>query len=261
MPTTLIQLKPPLKWVGGKRWLAPTLQSLTQHTPYTRLVEPFVGGMSIALSLNPKAALLNDINLHLINFYNHLQQGLLIDLDMEYSPSCFNKHKARFNSLIHNPNTQEGAELFYYLAVSGFNGLVRFNRKGEFNVPLGKYKSVNYVRDFTPYKSTLANWSFTCQDFSGLDINPGDLIYADPPYDVEFTKYSPKDFKWEDQIRLANWLDQYDGPIVASNQATPRVIELYQSKGFNIKQIEAPRRISCNGDRRPAQEVLMWRNL
>jgi DNA adenine methylase len=254
-------LNPPLKWVGGKRKLVPTLKELIKDTPYKRLVEPFVGGMSIALGLNPKAALLNDINPHLINFYQHLQEGLVIDLPMEYSPECFTKHKRRFNELTKTPYTREGAGLFYFLSRSGFNGLVRFNLKGEYNVPIGKYKSVNYVTDFTHYKEVIANWAFTCQDFSELKVRPGDLLYIDPPYDVEFTKYAPRDFKWQDQVRLADWLEQYPNPMVASNMATKRVIELYKGKGFTIKEVLAPRNISCKGDRTPVKEVLMFRNL
>ena len=63
---------PILKWAGGKRWLLPTLQAIWQ--PYTerKLIEPFVGGMAVVLGLNPKQALLNDANEHLINFYHLL---------------------------------------------------------------------------------------------------------------------------------------------------------------------------------------------
>lgn len=180
---------------------------------------------------------------------------------MEYTPECFTKYRARFNELISAPPTKEGAELFYFLCRSGYNGLVRFNKKGEYNVPLGKYKSVNYIRDFTPYKSALSNWTFTNYDFSHLEIRQGDLLYIDPPYDVQFTKYAPNDFKWDDQVRLADWLGKYPNPMVVSNQGTPRIIKLYSSKGFNIKEIAAPRKISCNGDRTPAQEVLMYKGL
>ncbi len=54
------------------------------------------------------------------------------------------------------------------------------------------------------------------------------LFYADPPYDVEFTRYTQQDFVWADQERLATWLATHPGPVVASNQATPRIIELYR---------------------------------
>lgn len=76
-------LKPPLKWAGGKRWLAPKLQELVQGITYDRLVEPFCGGLAVTLSLQPKRALLNDINPHLINFYQQVKAGLEITIPLE----------------------------------------------------------------------------------------------------------------------------------------------------------------------------------
>ena len=64
-----LSLKPPLKWAGGKRWLAPRVKDIFLSTACGRLVEPFVGGMSVTLHIRPKDALLNDINPHLYNFY------------------------------------------------------------------------------------------------------------------------------------------------------------------------------------------------
>ena len=88
---------------------------------------------------------------------------------------------------------------------TGYNGLCRFNSQGGFNVPFGKYKKINYKKDFLTYKTIFKSWTFSCLDFEQLKINQEDFIYADPPYDVEFTKYSSKDFSFEDQERLANF--------------------------------------------------------
>ncbi len=82
------------------------------------------------------------------------------------------------------------------------------------------------------------------------------MIYADPPYDVEFRQYSAEGFSWEDQERLAVWLTKQNVPAIVSNQATKRIKELYQDLGFQIQELEAPRRISCTGDRTPALEIL-----
>jgi DNA adenine methylase len=81
-------------------------------------------------------------------------------------------------------------------------------------------------------------------------------VYADPPYDVEFTTYSPGGFSWEDQERTAQFLADHDGPVVISNQATPKIIELYEGLGFELSYLPGPRRISCTGDRTAAREVL-----
>jgi DNA adenine methylase len=82
---------------------------------------------------------------------------------------------------------------------------------------------------------------------------PYRMYYADPPYDVQFTKYSQDDFTWDDRIRLTQWLAKHPGKVVLSNQATDRIVDLYEHHGFPIEIVDAPRRISCNGDRRPAK--------
>ncbi|MFB2835424.1 DNA adenine methylase [Floridanema evergladense] len=264
MTATLKQsLNPPLKWAGGKRWLVPILRELLGNRTYNRLVEPFVGGMAIALGLLPEKALLNDINPHLINFYRWLQRGLKIDIPLENDKDCYYQYRDRFNQLVKagQSNTKSAAELFYFLNRSTYNGLVRFNSKGEFNVPFGQYKTINYTTDFTNYIPLLKDWVFSCGDFSMLSLEEGDLIYADPPYDVEFTRYSATDFKWEDQIRLAEWLAISKETVIVSNQATERVINLYTRLGFEIKLLDGPRRIACNGDRKPAKEILAFKGL
>jgi DNA adenine methylase len=254
---------PPLKWAGGKRWLLPSLKPIWQPHRQRRLVEPFCGGLAVALGLQPDQALLNDVNPHLINFYRWLKQGLALEIPLVNDEALFYSHRTRFNELIQNgeSQSQEAAALFYYLNRTCFNGLCRFNQKGGFNVPFGSYKRINYTEDFSAYSEVLAEWEFTCQDFEQLTVAEDDFIYADPPYDVEFRQYSKDGFPWEDQVRLAQWLVKHPGPVVLSNQATERIVELYEDLRFNVKYLEAPRRISCTGDRTPAREVLAIRNI
>lgn len=251
-------LPPPLKWAGGKRWLIGRLAELYSPHRHRRLVEPFVGGMAVALGLKPERALLNDINPHLINFYRWLQRGLRIEIPLENNREAYYRHRKRFNELIHRGEweSKEAAELFYYLNRTGYNGLCRFNQKGEFNVPFGKYKKIPYVRDLTAYKLILSRWTFTWGDFAEVPLDPEDFVYADPPYDVEFTKYAKEGFSWSDQVRLAEWLAHHPGPVVVSNQATKRILDLYRGLGFKVEVLQAPRRIASNGDRRPANEML-----
>lgn len=101
----------------------------------------------------------------------------------------------------------------------------------------------------------LAGRELGCVEFNALDLHPDDSIYADPPYDVEFTAYSPGGLLWAQQERLTRWLAAHPGPVVASNQATPQVLELYSSLGFTIEVLDAPRMIACNGDRAPARDA------
>jgi DNA adenine methylase len=262
-PKKLAAPRPPLKWAGGKRWLIPHLQKYRDAFADRRLVEPFCGGLAVALGLHPERALLNDLNPHLIHFYNWLKRGLQISIPMENDKTAFYEHRKRFNALLHEGSVgdAETASLFYYLNRTGFNGLCRFNQSGKFNVPFGQYDRINYVHDFSAYQSAFENWEFTNLDFEALAVRPHDFIYADPPYDVEFRQYSKEGFGWEEQMRAAKWLATHRGPVILSNQATDRIIDLYTGLGYKVHFLHAPRRISCTGDRTPAREVLATRNL
>jgi len=256
-------INPPLKWAGGKRWLLPHLAPLWQTHRDRRYVEPFCGGLAAALGLRPERALLNDVNPHLVNFYHHLQKGLDVTIEMENNQDGFYRHRYRFNQLIKNGESKgaEAAQLFYYLNRTCFNGLCRFNQSGEFNVPFGTHKVITYATDFSQFQRVFQNWEFANRDIESLELEPEDFVYADPPYDVEFTTYSAGGFSWEDQVRAAERLAAHRGPVVLSNQATTRIVELYEKLGFAITYLAGPRRISCTGDRAAAKEVLALKGL
>ena len=256
-------LKPPLKWAGGKRWLVPHLKPQWRRFRRRRLVEPFCGGLAVALGLDPRRALLNDANPHLVNFYRQLQRGLLIGIPMNNDSELYYRHRAEFNRLAataRGRGSRKAAELFYFLNRTAFNGLCRFNQSGGFNVPFGRYKKIGYTRDFRPYAEPLSRWTFTDGDFESIEVSPNDFIYADPPYDVQFRDYASGGFDWAAQERLATWLARHPGPVVASNQATGRIVELYRSLEFNLDFLDGPRFINSTGDRSPAQEILATRN-
>lgn len=256
-------IRPPLKWAGGKRWLVPRLRPIWQQQEKRRLVEPFCGGLAVALGLLPEEALLNDINFHAVNFYLQLKKGLKADLDMQNDEAAYYQSRQRFNELIlaDLASSREAGALFYYLNRTGYNGLCRFNRQGEFNVPFGRYKAINYTRDFSAYKRIFARWTFRSGDFADVPVEPEDFIYADPPYDVDFRQYAKDGFSWEDQERLAEWLSKHKGPVVLSNQATDRILRLYKKFGFKLIKLQAPRLISCTGDRSKAEEVLATKGI
>jgi len=238
---------------------------MNRWTPHRhrRLVEPFCGGLAVALGLRPRHAHLNDANPHLINFYRWLRRGLNPGLVLKNDEEVYYRYRQRFNQLLSSgdANSAEAAVLFYYLNRTGYNGLCRFNRRGYFNVPFGKYSSIRYKNDFANFRRVLFAWSFSHGDFAEIELRAADFVYADPPYDVQFTQYSRGGFDWDDQIRLAEWLSRHDGPVLLSNQATARIITLYRGLGFELTFFDAPRMISCNGNRNPAREVLAARNL
>ncbi len=252
-------VQPPLKWAGGKRWLIPYIAN--RLPPYQRLVEPFMGAMALTLGLAPKYALVNDINPHLVNFFRQVQNDLTFDLPFGHSEADYYAARDRFNQQINagRVDTPEMANIFYYLNRTGFNGLCRFNGKGFFNVPFGRYSTIHYRTDFKDIAVVLREYQIECKDFTEIDYSVGDFIYIDPPYDTQFTSYSKIRFSWSDQIRTATFFAGLGLPLLASNQATPRIIDLYTNLGFHIETIAAPRRISSSGDRSDALEMLAWK--
>lgn len=268
-------MEPFLKWAGGKRWLIDSakdrqLSLRLLYEPYRnrRLVDMFTGAGSVAFGLSPERAILNDLNPHLINCLRYAQLGMSVSdsgVPMVLDADVFLKNRCRFNVLAKTDTfLQEQAVLFYYLNRTGFNGLCRFNRRGEFNVPFGRYKAVKFVDDFSPYSAAMRGWKITRRDFSQVQTLPGDFIFADPPYDGDgsaFTSYWSQSFDWTEQQRLAYLLARHDGPVVATNKATARILGLYQSLGFETHIIKAPRRISCNGNRTPINEMVATKNL
>src|SRR6267142_2193587 len=258
-----VRVRPPLKWAGGKRWQVPYILPFWEPKRFRRLVEPFCGGLAVALGLSPDVAVLNDINPHLINFYRQLKHGFVSHLEPLNERDYYYARREEFNRLVRagGTETKEAAALFYYLNRTGFNGLCRFNQSGDFNVPFGKYKRINYRRDFLEYKEAFWSWDFTNVHFENIKLHPQDFVYADPPYDVEFRQYSQGGFGWHEQEATARWLASHPGPVILVNQATGRIVDLYVALKYDLVFLNAPRRISCNGDRTPAREVLAIRNL
>lgn len=276
-------LKPILKWAGGKKWLAPRLYSIFFDncggiTKVNRYVDMFAGGLYIPLLLNFERCFISDINRWLINLYEWMRlSDCEITINMKHDGNVYYANRARFNELAKAvngngiayeesffPYVAELAQLFYYLNRTGFNGLCRFNSSGEFNVPFGKYSKINYATqaDFLEYKNQFKNWKFRTASFEIMKLETGDFVYADPPYDDGFTSYSTDGFSWKKQLLLADKLAIHNGPVVASNKATERILELYRRHDFVIELLDAPRHISRDGDgRKPVKEMLAFKNV
>lgn len=256
------ELKPLLKWAGGKSWLISKMREL--YAPYRDRVwvDPFCGSLALPLALRPDRAFLSDINPYLIELYQQIKFSDFKPQEIENTEKEYYETREVFNRLIetNSPDRKTLAQLFYYLNHAGYNGLCRFNQKGEFNVPYGKRKKLSFVSDFTPYREAFFDWWFECSTYRPIVCRKKDsFLYLDPPYDAGFTAYSGNEFGWAQQVELIEWANQWDCPIVISNLATDRIIELYEKAGFEIEIVEAPRSISCNGDRKKVLEVLAKR--
>lgn len=239
-------MRSPLVWTGSKRWQVEHVRALLdgfdlEHVDgwdtllsqllkgQRRLVEPFAGGASISLGLEARVAVLNDANPALANFWRWLQVGHPLQAD----PVSYDQLRADFN--LCQPDGPVQAARFYELNHRCFNGLWRVNAAGRFNVPArpGDHRSIPPL-DAAAYAALMRDWEVTGGDFMDTSVEPGDVIYADPPYDDAFADYASGGFTWADQQRLAGWLAYHPGPVIVANAATRRVQELYASFGFAL---------------------------
>lgn len=257
--------QPFLKWLGGKRSLvAEHIKPVYDRAkPVGKVVEPFCGSLAVSLGLQAEHALLCDTNPYLVNLYQVLAQGHTLAQAYDNSADDYYEARDRFNDLILKgcwQKTKRGriemASLFYYINRHCFNGLIRFNNRGQFNAAYGKYKNVWY-EPLNAYQHQFTGWSFVNDDFECLteSISDSDFVYADPPYDTTFVGYTKEGFSWNDQVRLAEWLSALPCTVVASNSGTARIKTLYQDLGFQVKSIKVARSISCDGNREAATEM------
>lgn len=274
-------LTPALKWAGSKRWLVERMRDLYRPHRHRWFHDLFTGSGAVVLGVRPDRAVMNDGNPHLMNFHRWVRMGLCVDHDIARGKNglvvpllndetTYYAHRDRFNALNEDgeSNSQEAAILFWYLNRTGYNGLCRFNRAGQFNVPFGRYARLDYVRlseSFQRISRSMHTWRLTCRHFSLAPTKPGDFIYADPPYDHDgggFTSYAAGAWQWADQQRLVEFLAKHDGPVVASNAATDRIVDAYLSAGFSVEYVEVRRSISCKADgRKPALEILAMKGV
>lgn len=249
--------KPFVKWVGGKRQIIKSLLPLVPKS-YNKYLEPFVGGGALFFSLQPKKAIINDINSELILSYETIKNNYieLINKLNEYSK----KHSEEFYYVKRNENPKTEINIvakFMYLNKSCYNGLYRVNSKGEFNVPFNKSKKVNIYdqKNIENISSLLNNNDIEILNKDFIEVlnmaNENDFIFCDPPYDTDtnqFTSYSKKSFGKNEQLILANKLKELNSKNVKwilTNHDTDYIKDLY--KEFNIKIIKVNRSINSNG--------------
>jgi DNA adenine methylase len=264
------QAKPPIKWAGGKTQLLSQLRPLFPEG-FNLYLEPFVGGGAVFFDLQPNRAVLIDSNYELINFYqvvkNNLEE-LLRDLKKHKNSK---EYYYKIRSL--DPDQMdsiERASRFLYLNKTCFNGLWRVNKRGQFNVPFGRYKNPNYrdKENLCMVSAALQNAEIICDDFSiVLDyVSLGDFVYLDPPYHplsktANFTNYTEEPFDEQDQMRLVEVFRELDARncnVMLSNSDTEFIRSLY--KGYDIKTVYAKRAINSKGDKRGPVKELVIRN-
>lgn len=254
--------RPFLKWVGGKYSLLPELMPLIPAG--RRLIEPFVGGGAVFLNSDRhEKFLLADVNADLINLYQMLEVDHIRVLS--YAKILFNRFnheeaygelRAAFNEYYHG--APERAAVFLFLNRHCFNGLIRYNRQGFFNVGWGKYKSPYFpeeeIRRFKQKSHACVFMNAGYRRTLAL-AGEGDVVYCDPPYEPMpgrdgFTDYVADGFSWADQVALVECCiaaHRRGARIVITNSGAPQIAALYRESGFELHELRARRSVSCNG--------------
>lgn len=269
--SAVFQAKPFLKWAGGKGRLLKQYEPLFPRQPYRCYHEPFLGGGAVFFRLKPDRAVLSDSNLELIELYWTVrdQCARLIEavrqlpLGREAYYAVREMDPQRLTRL-------ERAARTIYLNRTCYNGLYRVNRKGQFNVPYGRYAKPFVLNEHVLFaaEAVLQGIKIFHEDFSGVlsRAKAGDFVYFDPPYHplsstAYFTSYTSDSFDEQEQRRLFDTFCQLDKKgclVMLSNSNTPLIKDLYQN--YLCTQVVAKRLINCQGAKRGEVSELVIRN-
>lgn len=270
------KIGPFVKWAGGKKQLLGRLEErMPKH--YNRYFEPFIGGGALLFDVQPSDAVINDVNLQLLNVYRQLKNDAdsvisciakmdEIECDKEHYLEMRNKYNEK---IINHELDVECAALTIWINKHCFNGLYRVNSKGLFNVPynnknngssmdpenlrnIGKYLKENDV--------VIREGDF---ELACAEAREGDFVYFDSPYipvsdTANFTDYTKDGFSYEDHCRLAELfkkLDRIGVKVMLSNHNVDLVYELYE--GYKIEVVDVKRAINRDASKRVGKEVII----
>jgi DNA adenine methylase len=298
--------KPFLKWAGGKTQLLEEFnkrlpQKIFKSRDIQNYVEPFVGGGAMFFFLKRnydiKNSVLLDINKELVIGYKVIQNNFkqlideLSELEVDYLKKSemdrkdyyykirneYNKQMLDFDYVNYNEEWITRVSYLIFLNKTGFNGLFRQNKKGEFNVPVGRYKNPKICdeNNIIEVNKALKNTLVLCDDFSKADeyITKETFVYLDPPYrplnkTSNFTSYAKDGFTDHDQNRLAEFYKRMDkeGAFLMLSNSDPKnndpndefFDELYSD--FNIERVPAKRFINCDASKRGEINEIIVRN-
>lgn len=255
-------IRPFLKWAGNKYRIIERIQRLLPEG--NRLLEPFTGSGAVFLNTDYDSYLLTDNNPDLINIYQHLKdegQDFIRYCkrffgDRYNSEDCYYKRRVEFNK---TTKLRRKAALFLYLNRHGYNGLCRYNLKGGYNVPFGRYKKPYFpAEEMLAFHHKAQRAEFRLADFSTCmqQAQAGDVIYCDPPYyplspSANFTAYSAGGFNEAQQHQLADLAKacrQRNIPVLISNHNTRFTLDVYSDA--KLDRFKVRRYISCNGNKR-----------
>lgn len=257
-----------LKWAGGKTQL---LDKLLPKVPknYGKYIEPFLGGGALFFAIQSTNAVIGDSNPELINLYKTIVEDLegVIKHLKQYrndESQYYLVRAQKWESL----NSIEAAARTIYLNRTCFNGLYRVNKKGQFNVPFGRYVNPKlcdnkklFAAAAALQKAIILNGDY--KDILQENARPGDFVYLDPPYlpisqYSDFKRYTKEQFYEEDHRELAKEIYRLHALgcyVILTNSNHPLVHELY--KGFQIEIVQTKRNINKKGNKRVGEDVII----
>lgn len=267
------RVRPILKWPGGKFRLLDAI--LPELGAGERLVEPFVGSGAVFMNADFPSYLLCDINPDLIGFFETLagEGDAFVERCRELftadanTPEVYYERRDHFNRLSRDDAGR--AALFLYFNRHGYNGLIRYNAKGDFNVPFGRYAKPYFpAAEMAAFldKARRCRLRFLVADFQETfaEVRKGDVVYCDPPYiplsaTANFTSYAGNLFAAGEQERLAELAEAAGDAgvrVVVSNHDAGAARRLYQGAS-HTREVAVRRFISCNGEKREIVNELL----
>ncbi|WP_245299852.1 DNA adenine methylase [Weissella confusa] len=269
-------MRPFIKWVGGKRQLLPELAKYVPEN-FGTYFEPFLGGGTFLLSLEPNKAIVNDFNPELANVWRVVrdQPDELLAQLVEHQANNSKEYYLDLRLTDRDGRLEQMTEIeraarFIYMIKVGFNGLWRVNSKGQNNVPYGKYKNPKIADEVAIHRVSEylnnADIDILTGDFEKAveKAQTGDFVYFDPPYipasdTASFTSYS-SEFGYDEQVRLRDLFKKLKDRgvyVLLSNNDVPLLHELYEGVGV-IETVEAHRFVAAKASSRAkVSEVLV----
>ncbi len=222
---------PPIKSQGIKTKLVPWIQSIVPSDFSGVWIEPFMGTGAVAFNVAPRRAILCDTNPHLVNFYSSIASG-------EITPEVVKEFLSREGEILLSKgedhyyfvrdrfNSKHSPLDFLFINRAGFNGMIRFNRKGDFNIPFCR-KPQRFAQAYVTKITNQVSWvsklikarefTFKCQNFKKTieEASSADVIYCDPPYIDRHVDYYNG---WSDsnERELFNNLSSFEGRFILS---------------------------------------------
>jgi DNA adenine methylase len=223
-------LNPIIKWSGGKK---DELKHILPHIPnkYNLYLEPFIGGGAVYFHLNPNKSVISDVHKELIDFYQSIKNGNSEEI-YKFMKEHPNEEETYYKVRAYNSkDVLDNAKRFYYLRKTCYRGMLRYNSKGQFNIPYGRYKTYNYEEiKNKDYENILKNTEIFNKSFEYIFENYNNkenFMFLDPPYDSEFTDYGYCSFGKEEQRKLAKCFKETNIKCLMIIGKTPLIEELY----------------------------------